>query len=206
MSRAGFAGLGFCAAALGGLIALELSGIEGDQVTSSAASAAAARWHPAPPVPTPPAPDRTQEWAATALARPLFSPDRRPVPEPRMAAAAGGSGGGDLPRLTGVLVGPSGQTAIFAAASEGAKPIVVRVGDSLGGFQVKAILAGEVTLMGPEGEQILRPSFAPHGPAARPAAPAPASPAQPAVIPGLAPAAIPARLPPGLPPLQGPGR
>jgi hypothetical protein len=85
-------------------------------VTSGAAAAAVARWRPAPPVPTPPSPDRSREWAATALARPLFAADRRPVPEPRAALAAGGPGGRDLPRLTGVLVAPSGGAAIFAAA------------------------------------------------------------------------------------------
>ena len=39
MSRAAFAALGLCAAALAGAIALELRGIGGDEVTSGAAAA-----------------------------------------------------------------------------------------------------------------------------------------------------------------------
>ena len=146
MSRAAFGALGLTGAALACLVALELRGIEGDAVTSGVAASAVARWRPAPEVPTPPPPDRTGEWAATALARPLFAPDRRPVPEPRGAAVAGGPAGRELPRLTGVMVTPGGAAAIFAGAAEGAKPQVMRVGDSLGGFEVKAIMAGEVTL------------------------------------------------------------
>jgi hypothetical protein len=49
--------------------------------------------------------------------------------------------------------------AIFAGVGENAKPQVMRVGDRLAGFEVKAILAGEVTLTGPDGDRVLRPSF-----------------------------------------------
>ena len=61
MSRAAFATLGLVGTALAGVVALELRGIEGDAVTSGAASSAAARWRPAPDVPTPPPPDCTGE-------------------------------------------------------------------------------------------------------------------------------------------------
>ena len=50
-----------------------------------------------------------------------------------------------MPRLAGVLVTQAGGAAIFAAG-EGAKPLVLRVGDKLNEFEVKAIVAGEVTL------------------------------------------------------------
>jgi hypothetical protein len=49
--------------------------------------------------------------------------------------------------------------AIFAGSGENAKPQVMRVGDRLAGYEVKAILAGEVTLAGPDGDRVLRPSF-----------------------------------------------
>jgi general secretion pathway protein N len=173
VSRAAFATLGVIGAALAGILALELRGIEGDAVTIGAASTAAARWRPAPEVPTPPPPDRTGDWAATALARPIFAPDRRPVAEPRAVAAAGG---GELPRLTGVLIAPGGATAIFAGTGDNATPQVMRVGDRLGGFEVKAILAGEVTLAGPDGHHVLRPSFDPSPAPAPRAAPAPSAP------------------------------
>ncbi|HYZ34539.1 MAG TPA: hypothetical protein VE684_19920 [Crenalkalicoccus sp.] len=213
MSRAAFAALGLSAAALAGILALELSQITGDQVASTAAAAAVARWRPAPVVPTPTAPDHSREWGATALERPLFAADRRPVAEQRPAVATGG--GRDLPRLTGVLVGPTGGTAIFAAAADGARPIVLREGDSLGAFEVKTILVGQVMLVGPEGEQVLRPSFGPRseGTAARPAALAPARPAAQVTtaggagtndVPGLVPAATPGGIssqsPPNVPP------
>ena len=200
MSRAAFATLGLAIAALAGVIALELRGIEGDAVASGAASAAVARWRPAPEVPTPPPPDRTREWTATALARPLFAQDRRPVAEPRMALA-GGAAERELPRLTGVLVAPGDAAAIFAGAGDGAKPQVMRVGDRLGGFEVKAILAGEVTLAGPDGDRVLRPSFDP-----RPAGGgAPPRPAPRATAPAAVPGGTPAALPPGFP-LGAPGR
>jgi hypothetical protein len=201
VSRAAFAALGLCAAALAGAIALQLRGIGGDEVASGGAAAAVARWRPAPAVPTPPAPDRSREWAATALARPLFAPDRKPVPEPRAAAVAGGPGR-DLPRLAGVLVTPGGGAAIFAAAGEGAKPMVLRVGDRLSEFEVKAIVAGEVTLTGPEGDRVVRPSFDPRpsGGGSRPAPPAAAPPAAPAgFVPAAAPGTAPVQLPPGFP-------
>lgn len=192
MSRAAFLGLGAAAAGLVGVLALELSRVEGDAVTSGASAAAVARWRPAPAVPTPPALDRTGEWAATALARPLFAPDRKPVLEPRGAAIAGAPG---LPRLAGVLVTPAGGAAIFAAASEGAKPQVVRVGDRVGGFEVTAILAGAVTLTGPEGARVIRPSYDP-----RPAPPRPANPPVPAgFVPAAAPGGAPVPLPQGFP-------
>jgi hypothetical protein len=198
MSRAAFGALGLAGAVLAGVITLELRGIEGDAVTSGAVASAVARWRPAPEVPPSPPPDRTGEWAATALARPLFAQDRRPVPEPRGAAVAGGPGGRELPRLAGVMVTPAGSAAIFAGTGEGAKPQVVRVGERLGGFEVNAILAGEVTLTGPDGERVLRPSFDPRapaggGPASRPATPVAAAPVAP---PGIVPAAAPG-FPPG---------
>ncbi len=212
MSRAAFGALALCAAALCGAMAYQLRGIEGDEVTSGAAAAAVARWRPAPAVPTPPSPDRSLEWAATALARPLFAPDRRPVPEPR-TPVAGVPGGREPPRLAGVLVTPAGGAAIFAAAGEGAKPPVLRVGDKLNEFEVKAIVAGEVTLTGPEGDRVVRPTFDPRpaggggGGAPRPPQPAVAAPAAapPGFVPATAPGGAPVQLPPGFP-LGNPGR
>ena len=207
MSRAAFGALALVAMALSGVIALQLPGKEDDEVTSGAAAAAVARWRPAPAVPTPPSPDRSREWAATALARPLFAPDRRPMPEPR-AAVAGGPGGRELPRLAGVLVTPAGGAAIFAAG-EGAKPLVLRVGDKLNEFEVKAIVAGEVTLTGPEGDRVVRPSFDPRSGGSGSNAPRPqpsvAAPLAPAAPPGLVPAAAPGGAPVQLPPGFAPG-
>ena len=89
------------------------------------------------------------------LARPLFSPDRRPPPvlavvEPAPAA---------LPRLTGVLVDKRGGSAIFAAAG-GSRPLVAQVGGQVGNYIVESIKAGEVTLSGPGGTLVLKPRLA----------------------------------------------
>jgi hypothetical protein len=112
---------------------------------------------PAAPVASPapaPAVDREREWVATALARPLFSPDRRPASVAATVATGGPSG---PPRLTGTLVGPSERSAIFAAA--GRDPIVVHEGARIDGSTVTSIEPGQVRLQGPEGTRILRPTF-----------------------------------------------
>ena len=88
-------------------------------------------------------------WQVTLLARPLFSPGRRP---PRVAD--GGARTPGLPRLTGVVVAPDGRRAIFAGGK------VLAEGAMLGRYRIAAIEVGRVTLQGPEGPEVLRPAFA----------------------------------------------
>lgn len=90
--------------------------------------------------------DHTDDWLATALARPLFSRDRRPTP----AEAKAGATLALLPRLTGVVIGPFGRSAIFAG-TDGGKPTVVTVGKTLGEYKVEKIEPGVVTISGPQG-------------------------------------------------------
>lgn len=126
------------------------------EVTSGpSAEVAPLSMHPrvaASPV-SPAEPNHTDEWVATVLARPLFSPDRRPAPNATFAESriAG------LPRLTGIMVGPFGRTAIFAA--DGGKPIILQEGGRVGAYTVKSIELAEVRLTGPDGQRILSPSF-----------------------------------------------
>ncbi|MGD0108333.1 MAG: hypothetical protein ABSC06_30490 [Rhodopila sp.] len=87
------------------------------------------------------------------LARPLFSPDRRPV-----ASAVQTVRG--LPRLTGIVITDSRQFAIFAAPA-GGHVTVVEVGARVGSYEVRAITDTGVTLTGPEGTTLLRPIFDP---------------------------------------------
>ena len=96
--------------------------------------------------------DRSGEWEATILGRPLFSPDRRPS-----ATATAMAGHPGLPRLTGIMVGPFGRSAIFAA--DGAKPIVVPEGARVAEYTVKVIEPTQVRLSGPNGNLVLYPSF-----------------------------------------------
>ena len=97
--------------------------------------------------------DHSGEWAATILARPLFSPDRRPS-----AAAAAITSAPGLPRLAGIMVGPFGRSAIFAG--DGPKPLVAQEGARIAGYTVKAIEAAQVRLSGPNGNVVLYPTFA----------------------------------------------
>jgi hypothetical protein len=95
-----------------------------------------------------------QDWLQTVLARPLFEPTRRPVStgtQPGPAAVPA------LPRLAGVLVSQAGREVIFAD-SDG-KPTILREGASISGFKVLSISAGQVTVQGPNGQLVLRPSF-----------------------------------------------
>jgi hypothetical protein len=98
--------------------------------------------------------DDVQAWVGPILARPLFSPDRRPAADMATTAVAGVA---SLPRLTGILVGPFGRSAIFA--SKGSKPIVLGEGGRIDTYTVRSIDAAQVRLDGPNGVQRLRPVF-----------------------------------------------
>ena len=123
-----------------------------------------------PPAPAPLLVDRSDQWAGTILARPLFSRSRRPAPP----IAADASGPAALPRLSGILVSPYRNTAIFAGAAE-LKPIIAAEGGRLGDYVVEAIAPDRVTVRGPEGEKVLNLAY--EGQAAAASAPiaAPAS-------------------------------
>jgi hypothetical protein len=176
----GFTVLAITATVLLGTLAIEI----GHGIPDGTAELAAPSDAPSAAQPTQaPAADRTDAWVATILARPLFSADRRPpIDEATTDAAVVPDAS---PRLAGVLVSPAGKTAIFADPT-GGKPIVVREGGRIGAYTVRAIEAGQVTLTGPQGVQVLRPAFAPGSagpgsPAA--AAPPPAGPVQAAIAP-----------------------
>ena len=94
--------------------------------------------------------------AATIVERPLFSPGRRASGRPANTAAVAAMRDG-LPRLAGVIVGPDGGRAIFAGAD--GKSHTAAAGDAVGGFTIRAIGPGTVTLAGSEGERVLRPTY-----------------------------------------------
>lgn len=148
-ARLGWLGMALLGTALLAALALEL---ESSQTDEDAGGVAPSRHVPPtqPRVASEDPEDRTGAWAATALARPLFSRDRKPAP---VTAKAGGAPMlAALPRLTGVIVGPFGRTAIFAA-TEGGKPIAVTEGKTIGPYRIEAIAPGGVTVAGPEGER-----------------------------------------------------
>jgi hypothetical protein len=87
------------------------------------------------------------------LARPLFSPTRRPSDD---------SGGRDEAlvdlsgtRLTGIITLPSLRIAIFAR--DGKKPVALTEGDSVGAWRIEKITPTTVALRGPGGARELAP-------------------------------------------------
>lgn len=93
--------------------------------------------------------DEVADKARTALARPLFQPDRRPstVPPSPLAAAE------TLPRLTALLSGPFGRRAIFAGAD--GRSMAVEEGAALGGWTVVSIGPEGVSVTGRDGARIV---------------------------------------------------
>jgi hypothetical protein len=143
-------------------LALGLSGVIGSEILdwrSVPEDAALVRPLPVAPAGAPAAQaepgDRRDERLAVILARPLFSPDRRP--------AAGARSVSGLPRLAGIVVTGSRKVAIFAAPP-GGKPVVADEGGRLGVYDVKTISEDGVTVVGPEGAMVLRPIFDPAPP------------------------------------------
>jgi hypothetical protein len=94
--------------------------------------------------------------AAAIDARPLFSSTRRPADE-AVAKAPSGTPQDSLPRLSGVIVGPSGGRAIFAGPD--GKSHTAAEGDTVGAFKIRSIAPGVVTLFGSQGERVLHPTF-----------------------------------------------
>lgn len=86
------------------------------------------------------------------LARPLFSPSRRPT------AAVASAAGFEMPRLTGIIIDPVERRAIFAAADK-AKSVVVKEGGALGEWSVRSIANEAVTLASPSGIRVLHLGF-----------------------------------------------
>ena len=101
--------------------------------------------------------DQAAGYVAAILARPLFSPNRRPD-----AVASNGTAK-VLARLAGVMVSPAGKSAIFASPS-GGKPVVVGEGGRIGEYAISSIEVGAVTVTGPTGERVLHPAFDPNPP------------------------------------------
>jgi hypothetical protein len=156
--------LGIVAAALAGFIGLEMREGTLDQASPSAAptNQQAKRLPVSSEVPG----NQAAQHMAIILTRPLFGPSRRPDAVAANDAAAG------LGRLTGVMVSPTGKSAIFAGPV-GGKSVVVVEGARIGEYVVGSIDVGAVTIMGPEGQRVLHPVFDPSPPPPKPTIPGP---------------------------------
>ena len=169
--------------AFGGLIVAELYADPGEALSITAVGS---RRDDAPAA-LPTQPVRLDDLLATSLARPLFSPTRRPP------ASAPGEAAGDTDlagnRLAGIVIEPDRRLAIFAVT--GAKALTLTEGESVDGWQIESITPTEVSLVGRSGGKTLQPTRDPNlPPPVRPPAranagpQAPAPPGQPPVLPG----------------------
>jgi hypothetical protein len=134
-----------------------------------------ARTQPAPAAPVTsavPIANRSETWPAILLGRPLFAPDRRPVPE---AAGPVPHEMPPPPRLSGIVLSPSLRLAIFES-NHTTRAIVVADGGVIDGWTVAMIEADSVTLARDGSESItLRPHFAEGGATAHLPPPPPVS-------------------------------
>jgi hypothetical protein len=94
---------------------------------------------------------------ATILARPLFSPTRRP---PEAEATDHSETPLSDMRLTGILITPDQRVAIFAPAS--GKPLVRSEGDMISDWRIESIDSQSVSLTGPTGATTLEPKADPN--------------------------------------------
>ena len=93
---------------------------------------------------------KIDDLVAGLLDRPLMDPSRRA----HGAEPAAPATGSEVPRLSGVIIGPDGKRAIFATGS--GRPQVLAEGERVGQTIIKTIMPDEVILAGSEGEQVIR--------------------------------------------------
>lgn len=139
---------------LAATIALELTGGVADDGGMMASTPRSAPALPSRAAASPVLEDDRQALVDGILARPLFATTRRPADAPAGPAPTPVG----LPRLAGILVHGSSRSAIFAASGS-ARPVVIQEGGRVGSYIVQSIEAGQVTLVGPGGSQMLRPAF-----------------------------------------------
>jgi|SRR5579863_604106 len=96
-----------------------------------------------------------QQGVSVILARPLFSPTRRPPPTSQSENSNNVELGGA--RLTGIVITPNARLAIFDI--KGAKAVVLNEGETMSGWRVDSIAPGEVSLLGPGGSKTLQPKL-----------------------------------------------
>ena len=154
MMQRSLAGLLALGVVLAATIALELTGGVADDGGMMASTPRPAPALPSRAAASPVLEDDRQALVDGILARPLFATTRHPADAPAGPAPTPVG----LPRLAGILVHGSSRSAIFAASGS-ARPVVIQEGGRVGGYTVQSIEAGQVTLVGPGGSQVLRPAF-----------------------------------------------
>jgi hypothetical protein len=98
-----------------------------------------------------------QSWLQEILSRPLFDPSRKPSE----AEIRG------LPRLTGIVLTGTEHFAIFASPGDG-PAIIAKEGTRIGAYEIRRIAETGVTVTGPNGAAVIRPTFDVSRPVRRP--------------------------------------
>ena len=142
-------------AAIAVMLSVSLAAVIGTELSLQREDAPAPPAGPAAPLlalalPTE-APDHPDEWVKTALDRPLFIPNRRPLAPAAEAVAAAPS----PPRLFGTVIGAGVRHAVFAGLG-GERHVVVSEGGRSGPWLVQSVAPGRATLSGPGGPHHLR--------------------------------------------------
>jgi hypothetical protein len=102
-----------------------------------------------------------EQLISASLARPLFSPNRRPA-----EIAQSTNTDLDDKRLAGIVIESERRLAIFAVS--GAKPLTVGEGDSIDGWRVESITPSEISLVGAAGTRTMQPKMDPSPPPPEP--------------------------------------
>lgn len=98
------------------------------------------------------APEATvAERLALVLGRPMFTPGRRPV---QLGPAAT-----EMPRLSGIVHGPSLRLAIFAVPDDGHRSMLRSIGDRVAGWRIARIDPDRVVLVRNDLMLQLRPRY-----------------------------------------------
>jgi hypothetical protein len=143
---------GLCACVLVGLLATEYhsAGLREARLAHSTPSPAAGTVAAARPNDSASlSPGPVDAWMRVVLARPLFSPSRRP--------ATVSVSGPERPRLAGIIASPGHELAIFAGSGT-ARGIVAGVGQQAGAWRVLGIDATGVRVMEADGVHTLHPT------------------------------------------------
>jgi hypothetical protein len=151
LKRAALGGLGLALLAIIAAEALNGPGNAGDPAPSAPT--------PAEPTSPPPVPAERREadYVAAILARPLFTPDRKPATAKTTRHDDGADRPAELPRLSGILMVKGVGRAIFQA-SDGAKPVTIGIGETIGGWTILGITIDGVAMTGPGGPRTLTPA------------------------------------------------
>ncbi len=138
------------------LVGAELFATAPVRPDDSPVSALAPIASPSPPVVAADPGSRIAANLATALARPLFAPDRRPPADTPSAFKAETIA---TPKLAGTIIGGDGQRSAIVLLSSSDRPLTLHEGERVGRFTIVSIAPGRIEALGPAGPIVVRIAF-----------------------------------------------